>query len=123
MRRYEQIVAMKNKGMSFAQIADRMDIAEKSVRNTMTRYGTPALHAAYKADSRVKRRARRQARRDGLPSKPRGWPTEFLDDIVRRREAGQTYKSIARDLDITVGVISGIMHRHRKSSKPEMENA
>lgn len=119
MRRYEQIVAMKNKGMSFAQIADRMNIAEKSVRNALTRYGTPTLHAAYKLEARAKRKIYRQAARDGLGIKPRGWPAEFRDGIVRRREAGQTYRSIARELNISVGVISGIIHRHGK----QMENA
>ena len=119
MSRYDKIIIMKNKGMSIAQIADRMDIAEKSVRNALTRYGTPDRHSAYKLEARVKRMAIRQAVREGLGIQPRGWPAEFRDGIVRRREAGQTYLSIARELNISVGVISGIIHRHVK----QMENA
>ena len=123
MYRYQRMILMRDKGLSIAQIADRMEIAEKSVRNTMTRYGSPELHEAYKVESRVKLRARRQARRDGLAVQPRGWSAEFRNDIIRRREAGQSYRSIARDLDISVGVISGIMHRHRKAMTPELETA
>ena len=128
MYRYQRIIFMRDKGRSVAQIAERMGIKENSVRIILKRYGRPDLHEAYKAslrtaEARAKAGARRKARRERLGIQPWVWPAEFRNDIVRRREDGQSYRSISRELDISVGVISGIMYRHRKASTPELENA
>lgn len=128
MYKYQMAAVMREQGLTISQIAERLGVQANSVRITLIRYGTPERHAAYRNSMRSqverdKARERRRRKRASLDLEPWCWPVEFRADIIRRREVGEPYRKIASELKVTVGVISGIMHRHRKSSKAVMENA
>lgn len=59
MRRYEQIIELKQNGLTNTAIAERMEISPNSVKIALLRYADPKRHEAYKAVNREQTRVRR----------------------------------------------------------------